>query len=58
VNVLPATLRTLDLTLFVFVERKDDLKGLLAIFTVELIARHMDLRKTPEQMDYYTSVYT
>jgi hypothetical protein len=44
VNVFAATLRTLELAFFVFVERKDDFKWLFAIFTVELIARHVDLR--------------
>jgi hypothetical protein len=54
VNVFAATLRAFDLTLFVFVERKDDFKWLLAIFTVELIARHMDLRRTPGRLGFYT----
>jgi hypothetical protein len=57
VNVYAATLRTLDLTLFVFVEREDDFKWLLAIFTVELIARHMDLRRTPGRVGFYTPLY-
>ena len=57
VNVFAATLRTLDLTLFVFVEREDDFKWLLAIFTVELIARHMDLRRRPGRLGFYTPLY-
>jgi hypothetical protein len=56
-NMFAAALRTLDITLFVFVERKDDFKRLLAIFTVKLIARHMDLRRAPERLGFYTSVY-
>jgi hypothetical protein len=43
--VFTATLRTLDLVLFVFRKGKEDFKWLLAIFAIELIARHVDLRK-------------
>jgi hypothetical protein len=44
-QVFTATLRTLDLVLFVFRKGKEEIKWLLAIFAIELIARHMDLRK-------------
>jgi hypothetical protein len=44
-QVFTATLRTLDLVLFVFREGKEDFKWLLAVFAIELIARHVDLRK-------------
>jgi hypothetical protein len=57
VHLFAATFRTLDLAFFVFLKCKDDFKWLLAIFAVELIARHMDLRKTPEQLDLYPTVY-
>jgi len=44
-NVLAAaTLWALYFALLVFFEREDDLKGLLAVFTVELVAGHRDLR--------------
>jgi hypothetical protein len=45
VQAFTATLRTLDLVLFVFRKGKEDFKWLLAIFAIELIARHVDLRK-------------
>jgi hypothetical protein len=45
VQAFTATLRTLDLVLFVFRKGKGDFKWLLAIFAIELIARHVDLRK-------------
>ena len=45
VQVFTATLRTLDLVLFVFRKGKEDFKWLLAVFAIELIARHVDLRK-------------
>jgi hypothetical protein len=44
-DVLAATLGTLELSLFVFVKTEDEFKGLLAIFAVKLIARHGNLRK-------------
>src|ERR1700737_4212626 len=56
-HLFAATLRTFDVAFFVFHKCKDDFKWLLAIFAVELIARHRDLRKTPEQRDFYLSVY-
>ena len=40
--VFTAAFRTRDLALFVFGKREDDLEGLLAIFTEELVARHGD----------------
>jgi hypothetical protein len=44
-QVFTATLRTPDLVLFVFRKGKEDFKWLLAIFAIEIIARHVDLRK-------------
>jgi hypothetical protein len=52
-HLFTATFRTFDVAFFVFRKCKDDFKWLLAIFTVELIARHTDLRKIPEQLDFY-----
>lgn len=46
-DVFAATLRTLDLAFFVFRKAQDDFERLLAIFAVELVAGHDDLRKTP-----------
>jgi hypothetical protein len=43
--VFAATFWTLDVAFFVFRKRKNYFKWLLAIFAVELIARHGDLRK-------------
>ena len=40
-----ATFWTFDVAFFVFRQSKDYFKWLLAIFAVELIARHGDLRK-------------
>jgi len=56
-DMLAATLGTLDLSLFVFVKAEDEFKGLLAIFTVKLIARHGDLRKRPEGVEPSFTVY-
>lgn len=47
VDVFAATLRTLDLAFFVFRKAQDDFERLLAIFAVELVSGHDDLRKTP-----------
>jgi hypothetical protein len=47
-HLFAATFRTFDVAFFVFRKRKDDFKRLLAIFAVELIARHGDLQNTPE----------
>jgi len=44
-QVFTATLGTLDLVLFVFRKGKEDFKWLLAVFAIELIVRHVDLRK-------------
>lgn len=52
-----ATFRSLNLAFFVFRKCKDNFKWLPAIFAVELIARHTDLRKTPVQLDFYPTVY-
>jgi hypothetical protein len=57
VDVFAATLGTLDAPLFIFRKAKDQFKGLLAIFAVELVARHGDLRKTPEDMNLSSTVY-
>jgi hypothetical protein len=43
--VFAATFWTFDVAFFVFRKSKDYFKRLLAIFAVELIARHGDLRK-------------
>ena len=43
--VFAATFWTFDVAFFVFRKSKDSFKWLLAIFAVELIARHGDLRK-------------
>jgi len=43
--VFAATFWTFDVAFFVFRKSKDCFKWLLAIFAVELIARHGDLRK-------------
>jgi hypothetical protein len=43
--VFAATFWTFDVAFFVFRKSKDYFKWLLAIFAVELIARHWDLRK-------------
>jgi hypothetical protein len=45
VQAFTATLRTLDPVLFVFRKGKEDFKWLLAIFAIEFIAGHLDLRK-------------
>jgi hypothetical protein len=57
VHFLAATFRTLDFAFFVLRKCKDDFKWLLAILTVELIAGHRDLRKAPEQLGFYSTVY-
>jgi hypothetical protein len=44
VHMLAAALRALDLALFIFRKRQDDLERLLAVFAVKLIAGHGDLR--------------
>jgi hypothetical protein len=44
-NVFAATFWTLDVAFFVFRKGKNYFKWLLAIFAVELVARHGDLRK-------------
>jgi hypothetical protein len=49
VHLFAATFRTFDFAFFVFLKCKDDFKWLLAIFAVALIARDLDLRKTPER---------
>jgi hypothetical protein len=56
-DVLAATLGTLDLSLFVFVKAENEFKGLLAIFAVKLIARHGNLRKGPEGVEPTFPVY-
>jgi hypothetical protein len=56
-HLFTATFRTFDVAFFVFRKCQDDFKWLLAIFAVELIARHMDLRKTSEELDVYPTVY-
>jgi hypothetical protein len=43
--LVTATLRTFDVAFFVFCKWQDNFKWLLAVFAVELIARHMDLLK-------------
>jgi hypothetical protein len=43
--VFAATVWRFDVAFFVFRKSKDYFKWLLAIFAVELIARHEDLRK-------------
>jgi len=43
--VFAATFWTFDVAFFVFRKSKDYFKWLLAIFAVELIARHGDLQK-------------
>ena len=53
-QVFAATLRTLELVLFVFRKGKEDFKWLLAIFAIELIARHGDLRKLQRERFYST----
>jgi len=58
VYLLAATFRTLDFAFFVFRKCKDDFKWLLAIFAVKLVARHMDLRTTPEQPRFYFTLYS
>lgn len=57
-HLLAPTFGTLDLPLFVFRERQDDFERFLAIFTVELITRHKDLRCMPEKLDSYSKVYS
>ena len=49
-DVFAATLRAFDLALFVFRKAQDNFERLLAIFAVKLIARHDDLRRTPDGM--------
>jgi hypothetical protein len=44
VHVIFATGGTFDLSLFVFFEGKDDFERLLAVFAIELIARHRTSR--------------
>jgi hypothetical protein len=56
-HLFAATFRTFDVAFFVFRKCQNDFKWLLAIFAVELIPRHKDLRKTSEQLDFYPSVY-
>jgi len=51
VDVFAATLGTLDVSLFIFRKAEDHFKRLFAVFAVKLIARHGDLRKTPEEMN-------
>jgi hypothetical protein len=52
-HLFTATFRTFDVALFVLRKCKDDFKWLLAIFTVELIARHRNLPKMPASLDFY-----
>ena len=40
--------RALDLALFVLVQGQGDVKRLLAFFAIIFVARHGDLRRTPE----------
>ena len=56
-DVLAATLGTFEVSLFIFVKAEDDFKGLLAIFAVELVARHGDLREKPKGKELYPMVY-
>ena len=56
-HLFAATFRAFDVAFFVFRKGKDDFKWFLAIFAVELIAGHRDLRKAPEQLDFYSTVY-
>jgi hypothetical protein len=51
-HVFAATFWTFDVALFVFRKCKNDFKWLLAIFAVELIARHGTSEKTPEQVGF------
>ena len=44
-HMFAVAFRTFDVAFFVFRNCKDDFKRLLAIFAVELIVRHWDLRK-------------
>jgi hypothetical protein len=39
------TLRALGFTFFVFLQGEDQFEGLLAIFTIKLVARHNDLQE-------------
>ena len=50
-DMLAATLWAFDVPLFVLVKREDDFKGFLAVFAIELVVRHRDLRKTLEEMN-------
>jgi len=50
--IFAATFWTFDVAFFVFRKSKDYFKWLLALFAVELIARHGDLQKTPEQLGF------
>ena len=43
VDAFATTLRTFDIVFLVFGQAQDYLKRFLAIFTVKLIARHIDL---------------
>jgi len=56
-DAFAATLGAFDVSLFVFVKAEDEFKGLLAIFAVELVARHGDLREKPEEKELYPMVY-
>ena len=51
-HMFAATFRTFDVAFFVFRKCKDDFKWLLAIFAVELIARHRALPNTPARLDF------
>ena len=56
-DFLAATLGALDVPLFIFRKAEDHFKRLFAILAVELITRHGNLRKTPEDMNLYSTVY-
>lgn len=50
--VFAATFWTFDVAFFVFRKSKDYFKWLLAIFAVELIARHGTSEKTLDQLGF------
>ena len=56
-DALAAAQETFDVAFFVFRKREYDFKWLLAIFTVEFIVGHRNLRKTPEQLAFYSILY-
>ena len=47
-NLFAVALRALDLAFLVLVQGEGDVKRLLAFFAIICVARHGDLRRTPE----------